>query len=128
MKQIKDLTPEQREEWIKSLNEGMEMLAKEIEERKERQKTDPPNRIRHDIDLFFHPKVEEYWIDSVKEPAAKIETGWYSGFSEEEVKKTMECEDNPQVDDRQVMIIKHDMIPELIEKLQKIYEIGKNIK
>jgi len=124
-----DFNDEQvRVKFLAELEESMKELQKQIDEQKEREKNDPTDRIRHEYDsIFWCPKVEEYWIKDEKEPAAKIEMGWYAGCSEEETKKRMECEDNPE-DNRNIMIVGYDMIPDLIQELQKIYDDNKDIK
>jgi hypothetical protein len=119
---------EAREKLVADLRQSMKELQEEMRIQDEREKNDPPDRIRHEYDsIFWCPKVDEYWIKDEKEPAAKIEMGWYAGCSEEETKKIMECEDNPE-DNRNIMIIGYDMIPDLIQELQKIYDDNKDIK
>ncbi len=118
-----------RKKWVESLEKSILQMRKDIEEQREREKNDPPDRVRHEYDdIFWVPKVKEYWIKDEKYPAAHIAQGWYAGFSEEKIKETMECKDNPQTVDLAVCIVAHDMIPELIEKLQKIYDDNKDIK
>lgn len=120
---------EAREKLVADLRQSMKEIQKEMDEQEEREKSDPPDRVRHEYnDIYWKPKVKEYWIEGDKYPAVHLSQGWYAGWSEEKIKEAMDCKDNPQTVDLNEMIIAHEMIPELIQELQKIYDDNKDIK
>lgn len=115
---MKKFTQKQKDMLRKSRLE----LEQKIQEQEEREKNDPPDRVRIQPNMLWYPLVKTVWMKGEQFPLAEISVGWTAGMSDEDIKNLSE---NAPTWKNSIQI-PYEYIDELIEELKKVKEQNEN--